>query len=200
MHRRHPDIRRDLIVLQITGHLFFLGLALISVLFWKERQAFDAAHYLFELTNSKFFYIAHHRPIGFVSQILPLIGVWLKLPLSFVAILYSLGDILWYYLIFLLLAYGFETRKGIVSLLLILSLTVRYSFFCPVTELLQAGALLPVWVILLDRTFRFRYPALILLAGIIIFNAAVWADTGKLPTAAMAAKDLRKVSRRIGVS
>ena len=38
------------------------------------------------------------------------------------------------------------------------------------------------------------------LAGIIIFNAAVWADTGKLPTAAMAAKDLRKVSRRIGVS
>ena len=26
------------------------------------------------------------------------------------------------------------------------------------------------------------------------------ADTGKLPTAAMAAKDLRKVSRRIGVS
>lgn len=170
MQRRHPDIRRDLIVLQITGHLFFLGLALISVVFWKERQAFDAGHYLYELIDRKFFFIAHQRPIGFVSQVLPVIGIWLKLPLSFVAILFSLGDILWYYLIFLLLAYGFESRKGIVSLLLILSLTVRYSFFCPVTELLQAGALLPVWMGLLDRTFRFRYVVLILLAAVIIFS------------------------------
>lgn len=170
MQRRHPDIRRDLIVLQISGHLFFLGLALISVVFWKERQAFDAAHYLFELIDRKFFFIAHQRPIGVVSQVLPLIGIWLKLPLSFVAVLYSLGDILWYYLVFLLLAYGFESRKGIVSLLLILSLTVQYSFFCPVTELLQAGALIPVWLCLLDRSFRFRYVALMLLAALIIFS------------------------------
>jgi len=94
LQRRHPDINRDLIVLQITGHLFFLGLAVLSVFFWKERQGFDAAHYLFEITDRKFFFIAHQRPAGFVFQILSVIGTWLKLPLSLIAILYSLGDIL----------------------------------------------------------------------------------------------------------
>lgn len=170
MQRRHPSIQRDLIVLQITGHLFFLGMSLLSVYFWKERQAFDAAHYLYELVDRQFFFIAHQRPIGIVSQVLPLIGIWLKLPLTAVAILYSLGDILWYYLLFLLLAYKFESRRGIISLLLMLSLTVRYSFFCPVTELLQAGALLPVWMSILDRSFRFRLPLLIALAALIIFS------------------------------
>ncbi len=170
MQRRHPSIQRDLIVLQITGHLFFLGMSLLSVYFWKERQAFDAAHYLYELVDRQFFFIAHQRPIGIVSQVLPLIGIWLKLPLTAVAILYSLEDILWYYLIFLLLAYKFESRRGIISLLLMLSLTVRYSFFCPVTELLQAGALLPVWMSILDRSFRFRLPLLIALAALIIFS------------------------------
>lgn len=170
MQRRHPDINRDLIVLQITGHLFFLGLAILSVFFWKERQAFDAAHYLFEITDRKFFFIAHHRPAGIVSQILPVIGTWLKLPLSVIAILYSIGDILWYYLVFLFLAYNLKTRRGIVALLLMLSLTVRYSFYCPVTELLQAGALLPVWMSLLDRSFRFRYPVLLLMGAFIIFS------------------------------
>lgn len=170
MQRRHPDTNRDLIVLQITGHLFFLGLAVLSVLFWKERQAFDAAHYLFEITDRKFFFIAHQRPAGIVSQLLPVIGTWLRLPLSALAVLYSLGDILWYYLIFLCLAYQLETRRGIVALLLILSLTVRYSFYCPVTELLQAGALLPVWMSLLDRSFRFRLPVLLLTGAFIIFS------------------------------
>ena len=87
-----------------------------------------------------------------------------------IAVLYSVGDILWFYLLFLLLAYRFKSRSGIISLLLILSLTVRYSFFCPVTELLQAGALLPVWMCILHRPFRFRTPLLLALATLIIFS------------------------------
>lgn len=157
-------------MLQVAGHLFFLCLALLSVYFWKERQAFDAAHYLFEIIDRKFFYVAHQRPLGVVSQILPLIGVWLSLPLKIVAILYSVGDILWYYLLFLLMAYKLETRRGIICLLLLLSLTVRYSFFCPVTELLQGLALLPVWLSLLGKSFRLRIPLLIGIMALIIFS------------------------------
>lgn len=170
MERKHPDIKNDLIVLQVAGQLFFLCLTLLSIYFWKERQAFDAAHYLFEIIDRKFFYVAHQRPIGIVSQVLPVLGVWLHLPLKAIAILYSLGDIIWYYLLFLLMAYKLETRRGIICLLLILSLTIRYSFFCPVTELLQGLALLPVWLALLGRSFRFRFPILISLMGIIIFS------------------------------
>ncbi|MBK7681654.1 MAG: hypothetical protein IPJ26_03850 [Bacteroidetes bacterium] len=154
----------------MAGQLFFLCLTLLSLYFWKERQAFDAAHYLFEIIDRKFFYVAHQRPIGIVSQVLPVIGVWLHLPLKAVAILYSLGDIIWYYLLFLLMAYKLETRRGIICLLLILSLTIRYSFFCPVTELLQGLALLPVWLSLLGRSFRFRFPILISLMALIIFS------------------------------
>ncbi len=154
----------------MAGQLFFLCLTLLSIYFWKERQAFDAAHYLFEIIDRKFFYVAHQRPLGIVSQVLPVLGVWLHLPLKAIAILYSLGDIIWYYLLFLLMAYKLETRRGIICLLLILSLTIRYSFFCPVTELLQGLALLPVWLCLLGRSFRFRFPILISLMAIIIFS------------------------------
>ncbi len=170
MTRLHPEKQRDLIVLQITGQLFFIGLFFLSLFYWKERQAFDTAHYLFEIIDREFFFVAHQRPIGMVSQVLPLIGIWLKLPMMAIAVLYSVGDILWYYLLFLLLAYRFKSRSGITSLLLILSLTVRYSFFCPVTELLQAGALLPVWMSILYRPFRFRTPLLLALATLIIFS------------------------------
>lgn len=170
MERRHPDIKNDLIVLQVAGQLFFLCLGLLSVYFWKERQVFDAAHYLFEIIDRKFFFVAHQRPLGIVSQILPLIGVWLHLPLKIVAVLYSVGDILWYYLLFLLMAYKLETRRGVICLLLVLSLTIRYSFFCPVTELLQGLALLPVWLSLLGRSFRLRIPVLIAMMALIIFS------------------------------
>ena len=170
MLRRHPDTQRDLIVLQITGHLFFICLALVSLFYWRERQAFDAAHYLFELIDRKWFFIAHGRPLGVVSQVLPLVGIWLGVPLKAVAILYSIGDILWYYLIFLFLGYGLQTRQGIIILLLLLSVTVRFSFFCPVTELLQGLALIPVWIALLNKSFRFRFPVLIFVLALIIFS------------------------------
>jgi len=168
--RLHPDTQRDLIVLQITGQLFFIVLFFLSLFYWRERQAFDAAHYLFEIIDRKFFFVAHQRPIGIVSQVLPVIGVWLHLPLKVIAILYSLGDILWYYLLFIWIAYGLKSRRGIIALLLILSLTVRYSFFCPVTELLQGLALLPVWLSLLNTSFRFRTPVLLLILSLMIFS------------------------------
>ncbi len=170
MPRLYPEKQRDLIVLQLTGQLFFLGLFVLSLFYWKERQAFDAAHYLIEIINRKFFFMAHGRPVGIFTQVLPVIATWLRLPLKAVAILYSVGDILWYYVLFLWLAYGLKTRQGIISLLLLLSLTVRYSFFCPVTELLQGIALLPVWLNLLSRSFRFRIFILLLLLALILFS------------------------------
>ncbi|MBK9639556.1 MAG: hypothetical protein IPO63_17785 [Bacteroidetes bacterium] len=115
-----------------------------------------------------FFYIAHQRPIGIVSQVLPVIGVWLHLPLKVIAVLYSLGDIIWYYLLFLLMAYKLETRRGIICLLLILSLTIRYIFLS--SDGMQGLTLLPVWLCMLGRSFRFRFPILITLMAIIIFS------------------------------
>jgi hypothetical protein len=135
----------------IGGHLLFAILFFYSFVFWKERQAFDAAHYLLEIILRKSFFIAHFRPIGFVSQVLPVFGVWLNAPLKWLMILYSVGDVLYYYLIFLLLLFYFKNERATIWFFVIYLSTLAYSFYCPVTELLQGLALLPVVFCLLER-------------------------------------------------
>jgi hypothetical protein len=135
----------------IGGHLLFAILFFYSFVFWKERQAFDAAHYLLEIILRKSFFIAHFRPIGFVSQVLPVIGVWLNVPLKWLMVLYSVGDVLYYYLIFLVLIIYFKNERATIWFFVIYLSTLAYSFYCPVTELLQGLVLLPVLYCLLDK-------------------------------------------------
>ena len=145
---KHPHLKS---LALIGGNLLFIVLFFFSAWFWKERQAFDAAHYLLEIILRKSFFIAHLRPIGVVSQILPVIGVWLSLPLKWLMILYSLGDVLYYYLIFLLLIIYFKNERATIWFFIIYLSTLAYSFYCPVTELLQGLVLLPVVYCLLEK-------------------------------------------------
>lgn len=154
----------------LGGTILFSLLGILSLVYWKERQAYDTAHYLLELIIRKNFFIAHQRPAGVVSQILPLIGIYLHAPLSWLMKLYSFGDILFYYLIFVWLTQSAKNYDAALTLLLSYLLTVCYSFYCPVTELLQGMALLPVMWVLLETTFRFRIPTLIVLMAFIIFS------------------------------
>ena len=166
----------------IGGHLLFAILFYFSIVFWKERQAFDAAHYLLEIILRKSFFIAHFRPIGFVSQILPVIGVWLSVPLKWLMVLYSFGDILYYYLLFLLLIFYFKNGRATVWFFIIYLSTLAYSFYCPVTELLQGLVLLPVvyclmekegvgsqiWIYVLSLLIVFSHPLLFIPLGALL--------------------------------
>lgn len=163
-----PTIAEQTIFL--GGTILFSLLGILSLVYWKERQAYDTAHYLLELIIRKNFFIAHQRPAGVVSQILPLIGIYLHAPLSWLMKLYSFGDILFYYLIFVWLTQSAKNYDAALTLLLSYLLTVCYSFYCPVTELLQGMVLLPVMWVLLETTFRFRIPTLIVLMAFIIFS------------------------------
>lgn len=139
-------------------------------MFFKERHAFDAAHYLFEIITRKGFYIAHGRLIGFVSQVLPLIGIYANLSLKSLMLLYSFGDVLYYYLIFLIAAYIIKSEPATISILLIVFLAVKFSFYCPVTELLQGMALLPLLYEALLRFDRFKFHLIPILLILIIFS------------------------------
>ena len=152
------------------GTVLFFILGILSLLFWKERQAYDAAHYLLEIIIRKNFFIAHQRPVGVVSQVLPLMGVYLGAPLSWLMKLYSIGDVLFYYLIFVWLTLSAKNYGAALTLLMSYFLTVCYSFYCPVTELLQGTALLPVMWVMLETVFRFRIMALLLIMALIIFS------------------------------
>ncbi len=164
------DSKQISLLLKISGHLFFFALFVFSFLFYKERHAFDAAHYLFEIITRKGFFIAHGRIIGFVSQVLPVIGVYAGASLRSVMWLYSAGDVLWYYILFLVAAYVVKSQASIISVLLIVCLTVKFSFYCPVTELLQGMALLPLLYELLIRIKRFQFHLLPILLVVIIFS------------------------------
>jgi hypothetical protein len=166
----------------IGGHLLFAILFYFSIVFWKERQAFDAAHYLLEIILRKSFFIAHLRPIGFVSQVLPVIGIWLNVPLKWLMVLYSVGDVLYYYLIFLLLIFYFKNQRATLWFFVIYLSTLAYSFFCPVTELLQGLVLLPVvyclmekegvvsqiWIYILSLLIVFSHPLLFIPLGALL--------------------------------
>ena len=166
----------------IGGHLLFAILFYFSIVFWKERQAFDAAHYLVEIILRKSFFIAHFRPIGFVSQIFPVIGVWLGLPLKWLMILYSIGDVLYYYLLFILLLLFLKNERATLWFFIIYLSALAYSFFCPVTELLQGLVLLPVvyclmekegvvsqiWIYFLSLLIVFSHPLLFIPLGALL--------------------------------
>ncbi len=158
----------ELVLLQIGGQIFFILATWIALVYSKERLAFDAAHYLLEIIKRGGFFIAHQRPLGVVSQILPVVGVWFGVSLKALVLLYSFGDLLFYYLLFLWLGYGLKNKAGTLLLLLTLGLTVNYTFYCPVTELLQGLALLTVFYALLEKPFRFRLPVLFVLLILII--------------------------------
>lgn len=159
---------KTLIVL--LGHLFFVALFILALLFFKERHSYDAAHYLLELINTKTFFIAHSRPIAIVSQVLPLIGIHLNSSLVHLLMLYSFGDILYYYALFLFANYYLKDVYCGLSIVLTLSIAVTFSFFCPVTELLQGLAFLPVFNALLYRDFRLKKIVLTLLLMMLIFS------------------------------
>ena len=160
----------SLSILKLTGHLFFWVLFVFSLLFFKERHAFDAAHYLFEIISRESFFTAHGRLIGIVSQVLPLLGVYAGASLKSLMMLYSFGDVLYYYILFLIAAHVLKSNAATISVLLIVCLAVKFSFYCPVTELLQAMALLPLLHQALLRMQRFQFHLIPLLLILIVFS------------------------------
>jgi hypothetical protein len=85
-------------------------------------------------------------------------------------ILYSVGDVLYYYLIFLLIRLYFKNEHATFWFFIIYLSTLAYSFFCPVTELIQGLVLLPVVYCLFEKgtaAYKFLIYALTLL---IIFS------------------------------
>lgn len=152
------------------GVLIFLLLGIMSLYFWKERQAYDTAHYLLELIIRKWFFIAHNRPAGIVSQVLPLLGIYLGVPLNWLLKLYSFGDILFYFLVFFTLTRIAGNYAAGLTMLVSYMLFTAYSFYCPVTELMQGMVLLPLLWVVFDSAFRLKYPVVFLLMAFIIFS------------------------------
>lgn len=128
---------RTALFLVLGGYLLLIA---ASAIFYQLRVLYsDSAYYLFRIANEGNFHIEHGRYGAFASQVLPLLGVKLGAPLAIVACLYSISipmfTGLWSTWICL------RQRKNALVfatlILLLQTLSIRHSWFWPVSELLQ---------------------------------------------------------------
>lgn len=131
--------------------LCFLFLGVLAAYFYEERiYGSDASSYLFGVINTEWFYTERGRIIIWLSQWFPLIAVLSGLTIKQVLIAHSIGHVLFYYILFLLGYLYFRNPLSGISLLLIQTLGVTFSYFAwPYGEIQYGVAvlLLLVWVI-----------------------------------------------------
>lgn len=128
--------------------LFFL-LMLLSVFLYKERLYADSAYYFFHTINKGWFHIEADRITIALSQIAPLIGYWIGLPLKYLMVINSIGHELFFYLLFLFLLYKLKDKSAALGLLLIHFIGQLWLFYLPFLEISYGAALAIVFYSLL---------------------------------------------------
>ena len=132
-------------------HLVFAGLLVMAFLFSEERLYADAGYYLSRVINGRGFWIEHNRLILFFSQILPWLAVNARLPLKAVIILYSLGHVLYFYLLALIAFYRLGDRYAALALVLVQITGIGQSYFTPQFEMYYGIGLLILFSTLLAK-------------------------------------------------
>lgn len=157
-----------------------LGLLLVllagALLFYRERMLFgDAAWIAFLVINKKTLFIQEHRYGSFITQLFPLLGAWLRLPLSVILLLYSASFNL-FYLAAGLVLYRIRQYRWLILFCFYLTLIVSLNYFWTNNEVHQGIT----WMFLLfgfvsyagpeKKTPVVQYLIFILLAFLAIFT------------------------------
>ncbi len=151
-------------------------LLVLSALFYQERMLFlDGPHNLFLLINDGHFHIEERRYGSFITQVLPLLGYRLHLPLSWIMILYSASFNLFFLAAGLLLVFRFKEYNLAILFALYLTLFASATFYWPNNEVHQGTA----WLLLVFAInfFIARKKSTSLLAiplFIVSFSLAIW--------------------------
>src|SRR5580765_2948330 len=82
---------------QSSFHAFFALMAVLAIVYFKERLFVDTTYFAFHLLNDESFRVEHQRFIVLLSEILPLIAIHLSLSMQAVLIVYSVGHVLYFY-------------------------------------------------------------------------------------------------------
>lgn len=127
--------------LQIFLHGIWFLLFAMAVLLYKERLFADASYYFFHTINSGWFHVEHGRSVLALSQIVPLIGYYLHLPIKILLILGSVGHEVFYYTVFLLVFYKLKDQAGGIAILLIHVIGQLWLYYSPMLEICYGAAL-----------------------------------------------------------
>ncbi|MEI7661346.1 MAG: hypothetical protein WCK34_04080 [Bacteroidota bacterium] len=124
---------------KLIGHLMFLVLFVLALLFYLERTIFvDPCYALFNLFYYRDYVVEASRHAVVIPQTLALLAIKMNLPFRFILAVYSVSFILLYYIVFLVIAYLFKLDRLALAVPLLLMVGVKYSFFWISTETHQA--------------------------------------------------------------
>lgn len=153
---------------RLVGHIGFLFLMVMSVVLAQERVLFvDSAAQIFEMIQRGTFAIYDHRYTMAVTQLLPLLGIKLGLPLPVLVVLYSLSAPLLGYLVFLLIAYRVKDVP-IALLILLPMLCICHTFFHAISETFS----LMIYATLLLVLLRHQAKSILLVVGVVLCTLA----------------------------
>jgi len=117
-----------------TLHASIVLLVLSTVYYMQRVIMYDTSFYLFELLDNNTFCIQHNRYTAFVTQLLPLFFIWLKLPLKLVAIAYSINITLLFILLSSLAGICLKKWNVAAAIILCPFLINTQEFFWMVSE------------------------------------------------------------------
>lgn len=143
--------------LEIFGHLVFFTLIIFSIVFYQHRILnYDTSYQLTKIINNEFFNVEAARFSTIITQIIPLIGIYLGLGLQWILILFSVSFVLVYYLVYLIVVYRLKKVELGILIPIVLIWNVKDNFFYTVTETHQAlvyAVLLHAW---LNKDFKMK--------------------------------------------
>ena len=165
-------------------HLAFLGWAVAAVYFYQERLYSDSAFYIGKVIHYEQFWVELSRYVLVLSQMLPLLLVKLGYSMKTVLIGYSLGHVLFFYGMYLVGRYRWESAGLGWFLIGTQLIGLSQGFAAPMFELYYTAAFLGGWAVLLYKkaTNKGHLVLLAVLAGWVALNymLAMWLLGGLL--------------------
>jgi hypothetical protein len=142
---------------KLLGQLMFLVLFFMAIFYYLERTVFvDPCYAVFNILYYHDYVCEAGRHAAVIPQTLALLGIRMQLPLKVILMIYSISFILLYYIIFLVIAYGFKLDRIALAVPLLLMLGVKYSFFWISTETHQALVYTVLFYAFLTWSLQFR--------------------------------------------
>ncbi len=122
-----------------TGFITFGVLMVLSIVFYLYRILnYDSSYQFVKIINKEFFNFEAARYGVFLTQILPLIGIWLGASLKTIMHLFSFSFIFIYFIVFLTVVFYLKKPNLGLLILIVLLFGVKDNFYYIVTETHQA--------------------------------------------------------------
>src|SRR5207237_3728904 len=118
-HMLTGELRKNSLWQIVAMHALFAVFFVMAFILYKERLFVDCAYYIFYTVNDQFFRVDHHRFVLAISQLLPLAEVYLRIGLKTILVTYSLGHVLFYYALLLIVVHRFQDVTAGIAILLL---------------------------------------------------------------------------------